>query len=302
MRCICLTLELLLVAGSAWGQVADQHAIPAPEIEMGADGVRLAMGSYGGRALVEARVNGEGPYRFFFDTGASGPVISQKLAEQLKLEVIGEAGVKSGGDAPDKEPIAAQLVRVDRLELGLAKLSAVTIVAMDRTRLRKDQNAPEGVLSPAMFPGQLVTLDYPKKEIRIRSGELGTPDGKTVFAYIDGRTIPSLLTTIGDRTIEAHLDSGSPAGLSLPTKVAGTLMLDGKPVDKGKKARSVSGEFPVLEGKLKGKISFGQFSFSDPTIEFSDVVRRANLGARILERFVVTLDVRNRRFRIVEGA
>jgi hypothetical protein len=301
MRSIGLTLALLFIAESAWAQVRDQQPIPAPKIEMGADGVKLAMGSSGGRASVEARVNGEGPYRFFFDTGASGPVISQKLARQLKLDVIGEAGVKSGGDAPDKRPIAAQIVRMDRLELGAAKLSDVSIVAMDRSRLRKDQDAPEGVLSPAMFPGYLVTLDYPKKEIRIRSGELGTPDGKTVFGYIDGRTIPSLLATIGDRTIEAHLDSGSPAGLSLPTKVAGTLTLDGKPIDTGKKARSVSGEFPVLEGKLKGKLSFGQFSFNDPTIEFSDVVRRANLGTRILERFVVTLDVKNRRFRIVEG-
>jgi hypothetical protein len=301
MRGIGLSAGLVLMAGFAWGQVTVEKAMPKPRIEMGAGGIRLAMPFYGGRSLVEARVNGKGPYRFFFDTGASGPVISQKLAEELKLNVIGEVGVKSGGDAPDKKPIAAQLVRVDLLELGSAKLSGVTIAAMDRARLMKDRDAPLGVLSPAMFPGYLVTLDYLEKEIRIRPGSLGAPDGKTVFAYLDGRTIPSVMATIGDQTIEAHLDSGSGRGLSLPTKVAESLTLDGKPVDTGKKARSVSGEFPVFEGKLKGKLSFGRFSFSDPTIDFSDVVRRANLGARILEQFIVTLDVKNRRFEIVEG-
>src|SRR6516225_11726368 len=69
MRSIGLTLALLFIAESAWAQVRDQQPIPAPKIEMGADGVKLAMGSSGGRASVEARVNGEGPYRFFFDTG-----------------------------------------------------------------------------------------------------------------------------------------------------------------------------------------------------------------------------------------
>jgi hypothetical protein len=294
---ISLTICVSLIAGSACGQAAKR---PAPTIDLGAEEVCMPMTFRGGRPVVEARVNGNGPFHFYFDTGASGPVISKKLAEDLKLNVIGEVGVKSGGDAADKKPIPAKLVRVDRLTLASANLSALTIAAMDRARLG-GQDAPVGVLSPAMFPGHLVTLDYPKKELRIRLGELGTPDNKTLFAYVKGRMIPSLMTTIGDQKIEAHLDSGSGAGLSLPTKTALKLTLEGKPIDTGKKARSVSGDFPIFEGKLKGKLSFGQFSFTDPTIDFSDVVQRGNLGARILERFVITLDVKNRRFQMIEG-
>jgi hypothetical protein len=295
-----LLLPLFLTATVAWAQPVHRQEMPPPKIELGAEVVRMPMTFQGGRPLVEARVDGKGPYRFYFDTGASGPVMSQKLAAELHLEVKGEAAVKSGGDAEGKAPIPAQLVHINRLELGAATLSDVLIVAMDRARL-EGRGQPVGVLSPAMFPGYLVTLDYPKKEIRIRAGELGTPDNKTLFAYQNGRPIPSVLAKVADQTVEAHLDSGSGAGLSLPTRLADKLPLAGKPVATGKKARSVSGDFAVFQGKLKGKLTFGQFSFDDPAIEFSDIVRHGNLGARILNRFVLTLDVKNRRFQMTEG-
>lgn len=300
MRHFMLLVMVLGVVGLAIGQQPERRTVQPPKIELGEKEVRLPMAFFGGRPIIEAKVNGKGPYRFYFDTGASGPVLSEKLATELKLEVVGQAGVKSGGDGPDKKPIQVNLVRVDRIDLGEAKLSGVTIAAMDRVRLG-DENAPVGVLSPAMFPGYLVVLDYPKKEIRIRSGELGEPDGKTVFGYQQGRPIPSVMATIGDQMIETHLDSGSGGGLSLPTKIAEKLPLDGKPVETGKKARSVSGEFPVFEGKLKGELKFGQFTFENPTIDFSDVVQRGNIGARILQRFVITLDVKNRRFQMIES-
>jgi hypothetical protein len=300
MRSLGVAFAFFLVVGSAWGQVERRFTLPEPVIEMGSRTTRIPFDPRGGRPTVEARLNGQGPYRFYFDTGASGPVMSQRFATELKLNSIGEVQVKSGGDAPDKKPLPGRLVLVDRLELGSAKLSAVIIAAMDRSTLEKD-GAPVGVLSPAMFSGYLVTMDFPKKEIRIRPGDLAAPDNKTIFAYLPGRPIPSVMATIVDQTLEVHLDSGSGAGLSLPTKVASKLKLDGRPIDTGKRARSISGEFPVMEGKLKGKFSFGQFSFNDPKIDFSDIVRHGNLGTAILGRFAVTLDVKNRRFRIAEA-
>jgi hypothetical protein len=300
MRGLKTVVCVVLVVGPAWGWTVAGHAVEAPGVEIGAEGVTLPMGLRGGRPVVAARVNGKGPYPFYFDTGASGSVLSHKLARELKLEVIGRAGVKSGGDAADRKPIAAELVRVDRLEIGAARLSAVPVVAVDLTRLG-GPDAPVGVLSPALLSGYLICLDYPKKEIRIRAGGLGRPDNKTVFAYQEGRTIPSVMATVGGLTVETHLDSGSGGGLSLPTGLAEKLPLEGKPKDTGKKARSVRGAFPVYEGKVKGTLSFGQFSFADPTVEFSDVVHSGNLGARILGRFILTLDVKGRRFQLTEG-
>jgi hypothetical protein len=297
-----LTSVAAILAAAVAGHAQDTRRpdfLPS-RVTVEAGEARVPLTFVGGRPVVEARLNGKGPFRFYFDTGASGPVLSQKLAAELGAEVLGVAGVKSGGDAPDKEPISAQVVRLDQVELGGAKLADVRVVAMDRTRLG-GPDAPMGVLSPALFPGYLVSLDYPRKELTLRAGQLGSPDDKTVFAYQPDRPIPSVLADVAGQEVEMHLDSGSGAGLSLPLRFAETLPLAGKPADTGKKARSVSGDFPVLEGKLNGKLAFGQFSMEDPAVEFSDVVRRGNLGSRILDRFVVTLDVKNRRFRLEEA-
>jgi hypothetical protein len=219
MNRITVAASLILFTGLAWGQPAQPQQVRPPKIELGSDEVRLPMGSRGGRITVEAKINGKGPYHFYFDTGASGPVMRKDLAKELELEVIGQAGVKSGGDAEDKKPIAAEIVRIGQIQLGSVKMVDVTVVAMDRSRLG-GADAPVGVLSPAMFPGFLVSLDYPKKEIHIRSGSLGEPDNKTLFPYLENRPIPSLMATVGGQRIEAHLDTGSGQGLSLPVKLA----------------------------------------------------------------------------------
>jgi hypothetical protein len=83
--------------------------------------------------------------------------------------------------------------------------------------------------------------------------------------------------------------------------MADQLPLDGPVVETSRRARSVRGEFPIREGKLKGTITFGKFTIENPTIEFSDVVRFGNLGSKYLDRFVVTLDPVNRRFKMEEA-
>ena len=53
------------------------------------------------------------------------------------------------------------------------------------------------------------------------------------------------------------------------------------------------------EARLRGfRSQFGQYKIDDLTLQFSDVVQRGNIGAGILERFTVTLDVKNRRFQM----
>ncbi len=79
----------------------------------------LAIARYGvekyGRIVVDARVNGQGPYCFALDTGASISVVFDKLSNELALEPVpGKTllihGILASGEFP--------LVNVDRLELG----------------------------------------------------------------------------------------------------------------------------------------------------------------------------------------
>ena len=75
------------------------------------------MKDYGGRPVLEAVVNGKGPFPFILDTAASGGRIGTKLIETLGLEPIGEARVRSG--VGDVAP--AKLYRLETLQVkGLA--------------------------------------------------------------------------------------------------------------------------------------------------------------------------------------
>lgn len=295
-----------VTADAARAQQGHDHA-PTPVVEIAGGGeARVPLTFSGPRPVVQIKINGKGPYRFYFDTGASGAVMSQKLADELGLKQIGIAQVNSGGDGPDQKPIEAQIVRLDDVDLSGVKLSNVWIVAMDRIQLG-DANAPVGVLSPNLFKGHLedrgylMAIDYAKKEVRFRQGSLDEPDNKTVFAYRPRQPIPSLMVRVDGKEIDAQLDTGSGGGLSAPNRMIDTLPLDGSLAESKRKARTVRGEFPVREGKLKGTLEVGQFRFENPTIEFSEAVRNVNLGSQFLERFVVTLDVAKRRFRLEEG-
>ena len=104
---------------------------------------------------------------------------------------------------------------------------------MDRAELEGD-NSPLGVLSPNAFrghltdQGNLVVIDYPKKEIRVRPGSLGEPDGKTIFAYQPKKAIPSMMMKVAGEEIEGHLDTGSSGFVSsLPPRLVEKLPLDG---------------------------------------------------------------------------
>jgi hypothetical protein len=55
---------------------------------------------------VEGRLNCQGPYRFFFDTGADIAAIDAALAKKQDFPVIGEIRVMSGGDDSVKKPIS----------------------------------------------------------------------------------------------------------------------------------------------------------------------------------------------------
>ena len=132
-------LNLLMVFAPIVAAQPDHDHAPTPVVELAGDAeAKIPMTFRGARPVVEIRINGKGPFKFYFDTGASGPVMSLKLAKELGLEQIGEAQIMSGGDGPDKKPIPGQIVKLDSVDFGSVKISNLWIVAMDRAQLEGD--------------------------------------------------------------------------------------------------------------------------------------------------------------------
>jgi hypothetical protein len=292
-------LSLVVASGLlAPAEAGAPSAHPEPDtpgkIELRMPEVSLPLYWFGKTPVVELKINGKGPFRFFLDTGAQGSVLAQDLAEELRLPVLAEARVSS----PGGKGLPAKKVRLDRVELGDAVLSDVPAYAFDRSQLGRGKDAPRGVLSAGTFPGYLVTLDYPNSRLVIRPGELPAADGSRVFAYAAKRPLPELRLSIAGREVVVHLDSGSPGGITLPLELAARFPLASKPVEVGRGKR-VDREVIILGAKLNGQVKLGTYVLENPDLRFQDIPGApGHVGYEFLRRFTVTLDSKNRRVQL----
>jgi hypothetical protein len=168
--------------------------------------------------------------------------------------------------------------------------------------LLKGENAPRGVLSAALFPGYLLSYDYPAKRISIRKGELGGAGSEGTLEYPAGE-IPSVVVRIGGHEARVNIDTGSGRGLTLPTRYLKELSLASEPEEAGK-SRLLTGESPILKAQVNGPIELGGYQLDLSEVTFSDERPGGgppigNIGYLALRSFEVTLDSKNRRVRFV---
>jgi hypothetical protein len=150
-----LLLGLVCISGCQRG-VEQKTLAPLPSGEravrlmilQGADGTTLA--------LVPVYLNGEGPFAFALDTGASHSVVDSDLAEKLKLPVAGHT-VKTTGVAAITR---ATPVLVENWRVGEVELPPRTLVTLDMPDTN-EQYALQGLLgSDVLSLYGTVQIDY----------------------------------------------------------------------------------------------------------------------------------------------
>ena len=278
LACRCLLFAMLFAA---------QRAHAEQNVTLPAKTASVPMLSFGGRPGVNVKINGQGPFPFVVDTGASQTVIDATLAGALSLN-------SGGGGAVIKQ-----------LEIGEASVRDMSVIIGPILGMPGEGGSPRGVLSAISFPGYLLTFDFPRKQVTIRSGALGNSDDKTIFSYDASDDFPTLPVRVGGHQVRVHLDTGAPVALALPTKYKDEVPLDGS-LGEGHKARTPSGEFPILKGTLKTEAEIGVYKLSGHDVFFTDAVPSPNatpsgqVGSAGLADFAVTLDSRNRRIELAK--
>jgi predicted aspartyl protease len=275
-----------------------QSAPPPTLIDVPEQGVSLPMKDFGGRPVVDVRIGDKGPYAFILDTGASISVLDLELQKEMSLP--SPHGVHAGTPGTTAPPL---IVTVPSLQVERATIGGFMAAVMPLADYFKTPDAPRGVLSAASFPGCLVVFDYPGKRITINRGSLPAADANTIFQYGDDQTLPALPLRIAGQETLIHLDTGSGSTLTLPRKFLETLRLKSKPADSGV-VRLLGGTSSVSVAAVDGEIAIGAYKLEIPEVRFSDVrlgpeFGPGNIGYPILKDFVVTLDSKNRRVRLV---
>jgi CubicO group peptidase (beta-lactamase class C family) len=234
---------------------------------------------------VEAMVNGKGPFHLVIDTGAGGMMrVSEALAKTLGLQKTGE--VRSG-DPSGQNVSTRALVRVDSVEIGGARFGGIDAsIGGGAGPLQ-----PDGVIGLALFGQLTVTLDHPKQQLRLRMRPLAA-DGEHVIAFTRDHGIPTIEVAAGDAKFQAHVDTGSPAFLSVTpdTKLAFT----GEPRVVGR-GRTANNEFEIRAAELDGEVRIAGWSASHPMVDIAGLFPIANVGSRFLRQYAVTFDLTNNR-------
>ena len=238
--------------------------------------------------VIEAMINGKGPYRLAIDSGFGGMIeVSQAVAEKLGLPVMGEV---IAGDPSGRNSRTMSAVAVDSIDIGSVHLGEIQ-GAISNGAVRSNVDA---VIGLSLFKSLVVTFDYPHSAFAIRGGSLPAADGTSVLDYDASQGVPNIEIDVAGQKVKADIDSGSPAEVSLPLSVAKSLTLDDEPKVVGH-ARTGSKEFDVYGAGLKGDLHVGSIVLRNPRVDFVEIFPVGNLGFRFLGGRIVSFDPANHR-------
>ena len=114
--------------------------------------------------IVSVKINGQGPYDFVLDTGATFTCVDNELADQLKLPEwkgsFGTVVVGPGGGS-------MRLLKIDTLEVGDAKASGLTVCSIDLNRIAPPGLGIKGLVGLNFLKSYRVNIDFEKKLLRL---------------------------------------------------------------------------------------------------------------------------------------
>lgn len=298
IRALAMLTAIVCCAALAAAQTpGPRFEIPVAESVTLPDRVEVPMKMRGVMPALEVMVNGQGPFLFGLDTGGMGLVRADStLVERLSLPVTGSVQASDGTRTATRT--MAQ-VRVDSMAFGGAVFRGLTGASRNYNTSPRFPHI-DGILGVHLFSDALLTLDFPGRRIVLERGELPPADGRDVLALEPGRPVPAIQLEVGKQKILAHLDTGNMVGLLLPAAAIVDLAFASEPVVAGR-GRSVAGEYEIRQARLVEPVRLGRHALSD-TVRFAEVFPQGNIGSHALRDFVVTLDQKHGRVRLVRPA
>ena len=122
-------------------------------------------------------INGQGPYEFAVDTGATQTVLSEKLADQIGLKPVTTTimhGVGGGGK------IDTKLYSVKEIGLGDVKIKNVPVGTFNDPLVTQ---LADGILGTAILADFIITVNDPANQLEISRKRTPNPAGEALPAW-----------------------------------------------------------------------------------------------------------------------
>lgn len=122
---------------------------------------------------LEVMVNGQGPFLFGLDTGASqAALVTRALVERLHLPVVDGFRVSDGSGINSRN---ADGVRIETVTLGDVSLNQILATVWGEGPKEDGDGEVYGTLGFALFKDHVVTYDYRGKHLGLRRGGFQSP-------------------------------------------------------------------------------------------------------------------------------
>jgi Aspartyl protease len=259
--------------------------------------VPLERSPQGNHFILKINMNGQGPYNFLLDTGASALFISKRVVKEVQPQLILNLETNI-----NKHRYETRFYRFDTIEFGGATLfeyDGFYVVDDDVQERMGDAIGMrlDGVIGFGAFYHYLFTVDLSHDQIELVSGEL-SEDMEGVVRFNDDLRVPRMMLTFEDdkdNKLKANMlvDSGHFSSLQLPPGN------DSLPF-------AIDEQSPVvgihMQGLREGHYAqidayyyFGRYKISKPRVIYGidHHSKHGMIGTKTLRDYKVTFDQKN---------
>jgi predicted aspartyl protease len=268
-------------------------ATPSPvDFELPASGTVMVPAK--GGVEFDALLNGQGPFRLIFDSGASANALSPAVAKQLGLRTEGPVIQATGAGSGS---IATQAANVAQVRIGDLVLHDQTFLIVPLPW--QDRPGPVGEVSYEMMKRLIVTVDYEHEQLGFTSPLAFSHSGKGVMVPIE--PAPSQIevrASIDGANGVFLIDTGDEASLTLEQRFVAqhNLVKKMSPRYHGYSGSGVGGPEPAAYyGRVK-TLRIGEAEVNNVIAFLCDgqaisPENAGNIGTLILRQFNITFDV-----------
>lgn len=292
LRIIDTTLLAVIIVAAG----CRTHTIRLPEStfeDPNAQELTLPAEFIDGWVVVEARINGQGPFRMVLDTGAGLSGISHEVARALELEENAKVKlVDIAGQAGMYPFTYAELIQVGEL-----RLEPVPLIMTDIFDQFGDDLNIQGLLGYIGIDAYTLDLDYPAQKVRVSKEPLTEADGNIVpLKRLPFDTPHIEISLLNDEEVLVHtewfgIDTGGEMMMNIPEAQSD----DWAHRDLARTVlhgTSLSGT-PTTEptGPLRGPLAIGQVTIDRAVADLD--ASSPLLGHQFLRQFRLQLDPRS---------
>jgi hypothetical protein len=263
-------------------------ALPPPQaVEFTGGRVEIPLLLFDGRPVVEATIDGRGPFHLGIETGAAFVGLTRATLDSLHV-------------TPVRHDESGEVDSLGTLTVGGATFRGVLARDVAPVDPRID-----GFLGLGAFESVLLTIDYPARRVLLERGTLPAPDGRGVFAATRIGPFFAVALDMAGRRIDAVIDTRGSSAFGVTPAIGDSLRFNAPPVLIGQARGAAIPLSDVRLGRLAGDIRCGAIVFERPFVTVRALppgFPGALLGSETLAHFAFSLDQRTSRVRLVAAS